>query len=172
MSKQELETFLNTWERESQVTRKLLEALPADQYDLRPDAGGRSLGELAWHLTECEAFISDGVARGKFEHNAKLPIPTRPREVPALAPGFAKAHDEAVERVRRLAPADLDRTLDFFGREFQIRELLWTVLLHHSIHHRGQLALMCRIGGGECPGIYGPNREETAALRARAAATA
>ena len=34
----------------------------------------------------------------------------------------------------------------------------------HGIHHRGQLSLMCRLAGG--PGLYGPNREKTAAMRA------
>jgi len=36
------------------------------------------------------------------------------------------------------------------------------------IHHRGQLVMMCRLAGGTPPGIYGPNREEMAAMRAKA----
>ena len=48
----ELETFLSAWEREAQNSLRLLRASPATQYDFRPDAGGRSLGELAWHLAE------------------------------------------------------------------------------------------------------------------------
>jgi uncharacterized damage-inducible protein DinB len=38
------------------------------------------------------------------------------------------------------------------------------------VHHRGQLALMCRLAGGQAPGLYGPNREEMAAMRAKASA--
>ncbi len=49
-----------------------------------------------------------------------------------------------------------------------IRDLLWGATLHHAIHHRGQLCLMNRIAGGETPGIYGPNREQTAARQAQA----
>jgi uncharacterized damage-inducible protein DinB len=48
----EIERFLASWEREAESTVKLLKALPATQYDFRPDASGRSLGELAWHLAE------------------------------------------------------------------------------------------------------------------------
>jgi uncharacterized damage-inducible protein DinB len=167
----ELDHFIQNWDREAGTTTKLLEGLPENQYDFRPDAGGRSLGELAWHLAETEAFVTHGIEAG-FGPGMKLPIPTRPREVKALAPGFKQVHEEAVARVRKLTPADLDRKLPFMGRELAIRDLLWAVLVGHEIHHRGQLSLMTRIAGGPCPPIYGPNREDTAAMRAKAAATA
>jgi len=172
MPTHELDRFLATWEFESQTTQRLLEALPTDQYDFRPDAGGRSLGELAWHLAEVEVFVTHGIAENKFGPGMKLPIQTRPREVPLLAPGYIQSHKESVARVRGLKAEDLDRTVDCMGRPMTVRDLLWAVLLHHEIHHRGQLALMCRIAGGTCPAIYGPNREESAVLRAKAAATA
>ena len=56
--KNDLENFKDVWERESAKTIKLLESLPVDAYDFRPDPQGRSLGELAWHLAEAEAFGS------------------------------------------------------------------------------------------------------------------
>src|SRR5437762_10569870 len=164
----ELETFMKTWERETEGTLKLLRALPPAQYDFRPDADGRSLGELAWHLAEGDAYMSWGVENGKFEAGAKPPNIERPRTVEALAPGYERIHQEAVARIRKLKPEDLDRSVEFFGRPTPIREVLWTMIMHHGIHHRGQLALMCRLAGGEAPGLYGPNREETAAMRASA----
>ena len=62
----DLDMFLGAWERESESTLKLLRALPAAQYDFRPDAGGRSLGELAWHLAEGDAYMSYGIENGTF----------------------------------------------------------------------------------------------------------
>ena len=52
-----------------------------------------------------------------------------------------------------------------------IREILSSAILAHGIHHRGQLSLMCRLAGGQAPGLYGPNREEMAAMRAGAGAS-
>ena len=164
----ELERFLNTWDREAENTIKLLRALPPSQYDFRPDQGGRSLGELAWHLAEGDAYMSFGIDRGQFGMDMRPPNIERPRQVEALAPAYERIHKEAVERIKKLTPADLDRTIAFFGQSVSVRDILWNMIISHSVHHRGQLALMCRLAGGQTPGLYGPNREETAAMRAQA----
>jgi uncharacterized damage-inducible protein DinB len=169
MPMNELDMFLSAWDREAEKTLKLLRALPVTQYDFRPDASGRSIGELAWHLAEGDAYMSLGVAKGEFNMTAKPPNIERPRTVEALAPGYERIHREAVERIRGLKPEDLDRSLPFFGTTVPIRTILWEYIISHEIHHRGQLTLMCRLAGGTAPGLYGPNREETAALRAGAA---
>jgi uncharacterized damage-inducible protein DinB len=172
MPSNELETFIAMWEREAASTAKLLKALPSTQYDFRPDAGGRSLGELAWHLAEGDAYMSYGIERGQFSMGgAKPPNVDRPRAVEQLAPGYERVHREAVARIRKLTPEDLDRTIQFFTGPMTIREILWSAILAHGIHHRGQLSLMCRLAGGQAPGMYGPNREETAAMRSNAAAS-
>lgn len=166
----ELETFLKTWDREAENTLKLLRALPAAQYDFRPDKGGRSLGELAWHLAEGDAYMSFGVENGQFSMDMRPPNIERPRRVEELAPAYERVHKEAAARIKKLSPADLDRTIPFFGQSLAIRDILWDMLICHGIHHRGQLTLLCRLAGGAAPGLYGPNREESAAMRAQASA--
>ncbi|PYQ51423.1 MAG: hypothetical protein DMF78_13405 [Acidobacteria bacterium] len=167
----ELQTFLTLWEYEAGKTAGLLRALPSGQYDFRPDAGGRSLGELAWHLPELEAYSTYGIEQGTFGPGTRPPGIERPRSIDALAPGYERVHAEAAARVRRLSAADLDGKITHFtGHQPSIRELLWSGVLFHLIHHRGQLSLMVRLAGGTAPGLLGPNREEMAALRARAGA--
>lgn len=161
----ELEVFLTTWDEEAKKTVDMMKALPAGQYDFRPDAGGRSLGELAWHLAEMDGYTSFGIERGSFEMGVRPPGIERPLTIEELAPGYERVHAQSAEKVRNLAP-DLDRKLIFFtGEEMPIRNILWAGLLHHHIHHRGQLSVLCRLAGGIAPAPYGPNREQMAALR-------
>jgi uncharacterized damage-inducible protein DinB len=161
----EIDTFRTVWNAEAQSTVRLLETLPADQYDFRPDPKGRSLGELAWHLSEIDGYLSLGVAQGRIDFEAAVPDMKRPREIKLLAPGYRRVHEQAVARLEKLKNEDLDRTVGFFDKQIPIREVFWTIMLHHLIHHRGQLSLMCRLAGGRPPGIYGPNREEMMAMQ-------
>ena len=85
----ELDRFHRVWETEAQLTTKLLESLPADQYDFRPDRGGRSLGEMAWHLAEIEGYISYGIANGAVTFQQAPPNMQRPREDAAYSAGLA-----------------------------------------------------------------------------------
>jgi uncharacterized damage-inducible protein DinB len=165
----ELSRFLNVWEQETAKTVSLLKCLPRDQYDFRPDAGGRSLGELAWHLAEGDAYITHGIERGQFDFGVKPAGIERPRKVEDLAPAFERIHRDAVERVKKLKPEDLDRSITFFALgPLTIRDLLWSLVLMHNIHHRGQLTLMCRLAGGTPAGVFGPTREDMAAMKAAA----
>jgi len=88
----EVETFLAAWNAEAQNTLRLLEALPADQYDFRPDPKGRSIGEMAWHLSEIDACLSFGIALRRFRFEDDPPDLKRPREIKPLAPGYRRVH--------------------------------------------------------------------------------
>src|SRR5437667_2922252 len=114
MPMNELEMFLDAWDREAENTVKLLRALPATQYDFRPDAGGRSLGELAWHLAETDAYMPYGIEQGGFDFNTRPPGIERPLEVKSLAIGYRRVHDDAVQRIKRFTPEQLDKSYTFF----------------------------------------------------------
>lgn len=164
----EMESFRRIWNEEADRTARLMEALPADQYDFRPEPNGRSLGELAWHLSEIDACLTYGIETGRFSFADQPPNLKRPREVDLLASGYELIHREAVARLEALQPAQLDDEVTYFdGQPRTIRQVLWVELLYHLIHHRAQLVLMCRLAGGVPPGIFGPNREEMKAMQAQ-----
>jgi uncharacterized damage-inducible protein DinB len=62
----EIDTFRAVWNAEAASTIRLLEALPPGQYDFRPDPDGRSIGELAWHLSEIDACLTFAIEEGRF----------------------------------------------------------------------------------------------------------
>ena len=165
----EIDTFRMVWNSEAENTVRLLESLPEDQYDFRPDPKGRSIGQMAWHLSEIDACLSYGVAERRFSYADEVPhLEKRPTEVSLLAPGYRRVHEASVRMLDKVDNRSLDEAIVFSdGRSMTIRDVLWTELLHHLIHHRGQLALLSRMAGGAPPGIYGPNREEMQVMMAK-----
>lgn len=165
----ELTNLLMVWEVEFGRSKKLIAALPHDKYDFRPDAGGRSLGELAWHLAEGDAYMSQVAQRGEFQMGGpKPPNLDRPRTIPEIHEKIDIVHADAVERVKNLSSEQLAKTITFpGGPTVTMMQFLEDALIRHTTHHRGQLSLMCRLAGGTAPGMYGPSREEMAAMRAQ-----
>lgn len=156
-----IDTFCDVWNAEAERTVRLLGSLPEGQYDFQPDPEGRSIGQLAWHLSEIDGCISYGFEIGRFSYEDEVPHMKRPREMALLAPGYKNIHEESVDRIARLKDDGLDNEFTFSdGRPLTVRDILWNEILHHHIHHRGQLVMLCRMAGGTPPGLYGPNREE------------
>jgi uncharacterized damage-inducible protein DinB len=167
----EIDRFRKVLDEEAAMTVRVMESIPPDKYEFRPDPGGRSIGELAWHLSEIEGCISFDVDYGSFSYEHEVPDMKRPREVPLLASGYKRVHAAAARRLEKVNSDDLDRAVTFSdGRPMTLRDVLWKEMLHHLIHHRAQLVTMCRMAGGTPPGLYGPNREEMKALMANAGA--
>ena len=166
----EIEHFLDLWDRENVRTEAILSVLPNDRYDFRPDPDGRSLGELAWHLGELEAYGSTGIANRQFKFDVKPVRSERPLAIAEILPAFKLTHADARDRIAALSTDDLDADVWYpHGGPWTVRRLLWERILLHSIHHRGQLGFMCRLAGVAPPAFYGRTREAT--LEARRAAT-
>ena len=125
---------------------------------------------MAWHLAEIDYYMGSGVANRSFANEKKSAEIERPRAIGELAPRYKRVHENTVERLKGLEDSNLDETIGFFdGSPMPIRHILWGAVVNHLIHHRGQLILMSRMAGGKPPGIYGPNREESDAMRAASA---
>jgi uncharacterized damage-inducible protein DinB len=108
-----LQEFSSYWERETDGTLALMRALPGGQYDFRPDAGGRSIGELAWHLAEVDAYVTFGIEQEEFNFDrAKPKHIERPRALDEFASAFRVVHLEAVARVAQLTSEDWDREIE------------------------------------------------------------
>jgi uncharacterized damage-inducible protein DinB len=161
----EIDEFVAMWDAESAITTRLLQTLPAGRLDARPYAEARSIGEVAWHLAELEAIMSTIAAERHFQVSMPAGL-ERPATAAEIADGYQRVHRESVARVRAIDPATLGVEFPFFGGgTIRVRDVLRFALLHHLIHHRGQLMMLIRMADGIPARVYGPNREDDVARR-------
>ena len=59
----------NQFDRETQITRKHLERLPADKLDWRPHEKSYTAGELASHLVECINWTTEIFTKAVFSRS-------------------------------------------------------------------------------------------------------
>jgi uncharacterized damage-inducible protein DinB len=142
--------------QEHATTRKVLAAVPADNFTYKPSEKCMTAIDLATHIAAAEAFFLNGVINGGFEW--KQPDLKTPAEV-------LKFYDEVVppllEQVNQLPPEKLAQVISF--AIFSNPAVAYLQLhLKHNAHHRGQLSAYLRPMGGKVPSIYGPSADEGA----------
>ena len=160
-----LQIALPALKNEHRVTRKIIEAVPADQGDYRPDAVSKTALELAWHIASAENFFMDAVAAGEFNHTGG----TRPdavRNAADVAAWYGAAFHTNFDRLTRLSSEQLLKIVDFRGT-FQYSAVMYLQFaINHSIHHRGQLSVYLRPMGAKVPSIYGESYDDAQTRKA------
>lgn len=149
--------FLKTWNRESGETARVLAELTDQSLTRTVAPGHRTLGELAWHVATAQREIL-----GKTGLDYEAPTHTTP--CPDTARGIRAAYVEAAHNLAAAVEANwTDGTLQerhqAYGREWKKGSTLM-VMLHHEIHHRGQMTVLMRQAGLRVPGVYGPSKDE------------
>ena len=160
-----LQMALPALKNEHRVTRKDIEAVPAEHGDYRPDAVSKSALELAWHIASAETFFMDGIAAGAFNYQGGG-RPDSIRNAADVAAWYGVAFQANFERLTQLSSEQLLKVVDFRGL-FQYPAVLYLQFaLNHSIHHRGQLSVYLRPMGAKVPSIYGESYDDAQARKA------
>ena len=157
-----LQQALPSLKNEHRVTRKIIEAVPADQGDYRTDGISKSALELAWHIASAENFFLDGIAAGEFNYRGgSRPEPIR--TAADVAAWYGDAFQANFDRLTRMSSDQLMKVVDFRGM-FQYPAVMYLQFaLNHSIHHRGQLSVYLRPMGAKVPSIYGESHDDAQA---------
>ena len=146
---------------EHPVTRRVIEAIPDDNADYRPNDIVKSARDLAWHIVSAEHRFMAAVINGVFEFGG-----TRPESVKAvrdIASWYGETFQRDHERIAALPADALLKVVDFRGI-FQFPAVVYLQIgLHHTIHHRGQLSMYLRPMGAKVPSIYGESFDATQA---------
>lgn len=154
LNKQELNNY---FDREIEITCKVLKAVPEDQLHFKAHDKSNSISQLI------KTFSADLVLAKTFV------IGQEPGDFMSQIADFEHI-DQGIENLRKHKQDFLD-TLETISEEDIATEAtawgqtmprssfaLWMLFDH--IHHRGQLSVYVRLAGGLVPSIYGPSADE------------
>ena len=151
---------------EHRTTRAVLEAVPVDKADYRPEACAKSAMELVRHIAAAENRFLKTTIDGVYDTNAAM-IPDDVKTPNEIARWYAEHFEKNFEALTKLTAEQLLKMVDFRGL-FQRPAVSFLQLgLNHSIHHRGQLSTYLRPMGSKVPEIYGESYDSAQAKKRR-----
>ena len=157
---------LSTLKMEHAITKRVIEAIPLDKGDYRPDEVSKTAMELAWHIAAAEKRFFSAVCAGSFDFTP-ISRPDSVRNSADLSAWFEQMFTASVERIEQLSGEQLTRIIDFRGL-FQFPAVAYIqVGMNHTIHHRGQLSMYLRPMGAKVPSIYGESYDSAQARVAK-----
>jgi uncharacterized damage-inducible protein DinB len=161
------ESLLPEFDRETGITRRLLERIPDGQFAWKPHEKSMTLGRLAEHLAELPGWAKvaidlSGIDMATPRPPDYVPPPTRA----AVLEMFDKNVADARATLTRKSDAELMApwTLKAQGKEvFTMPKaiVLRSFVMNHLIHHRGQMSVYLRLQNVPVPSMYGPSADES-----------
>lgn len=155
-----IQNFLEEYRNETMATQRLLDALTDESLKQEVAPGYRTLGHLAWHLVPNGGILKPTGLRYEAPEEQNEP----PASAAAIAEAYGSASASLLEAVEsQWTDGKLQETATIFGQEWKNGKTL-DLFLKHEIHHRGQLTTLMRQAGLSVSGVYGPTKEEWAAM--------
>jgi uncharacterized damage-inducible protein DinB len=153
--------FEKSFKYESDSTLKLLRALTDASLQQRVAPEGRTLGRLAWHLSQSLADMLNKAGLNVEGPDWEAPVPTN---AALIVSAYEHTSQSVLSEVAaKWNDAALLEEHDLYG-EMWANGFTLEAMLRHEAHHRGQMTVLMRQAGLAVPGIYGPSREEWAAF--------
>lgn len=152
-----VEDFLSAWKHESESTLKIFSNLTDESLNQKVVHDGRSLGFIAWHITQTigEMMSKAGLIFDSFNEDA--PMPSQSEKIINEYERLSVLMSSQVKK--DWIDSMLDDDLNMYGQTWKRADVLLS-LLSHQTHHRGQMTVLMRQAGLQVPGVYGPSKEE------------
>lgn len=157
--------YMGTLKTESRTTKKILDAVPAEKCEYRPDSISKSAMELARHIAAADNRFVETVINGVFDTNPAM-IPENVKTPTQIAAWYEQRYAKNYEALSKVTGEQLAKIVDFRGM-FKLPAVMFLMTgLHHTIHHRGQLSSYLRSMGAKVPSIYGESYDAAEARKA------
>jgi uncharacterized damage-inducible protein DinB len=148
--------FLGAYGWESQTTYNVLNALSDEALGQSKAEGHNTAGDIAWHIAVAATYMLNQVG---FNINPALAEKPAVLTAAFIRDTYERISAEVKEQAEKKTPEQLAEVYHVFGiMDWSCGQAL-LVLMHHEIHHRGQLSVLMRQAGLVVPSIYGPTKE-------------
>lgn len=156
--------LLQELDAEAEGTRRVLERVPGDRLDWRPHEKSMSMGQLAMHLAGLPRIVGI-VQQPSFDVGTPVPLP-EPDSIDQILATFDESLEFARAQLRAMDDATLGEPWRMMHGERELftttkGDVLRSVLLNHSYHHRGQLTVYLRLTDVPVPAVYGISADES-----------
>jgi len=137
-----VEILVAHWKKSKELTLKVAEAMPAENYDYKPFPEAGAFGRELIHIGQAEGFYLGNLGKGKAP---AAPAPTAPKE--AVAKFLAENFDWAIGVVGQLTDADLTKTVaSGRGPAMTGMDVVYSAMIH-TAHTRGYVEMYLRNKG-------------------------
>lgn len=160
------DAYIAELKQESVLTKKILERVPMDRKDWKPDEKSMSVGRLATHIAETGRWASDIVNIDDFDftrdYKASVGVAGSTEELLQI---FQTNFDNSIADLAKMSDEELGKPWTLRNGEKVMYSLPKKAAIRgfafsHMIHHRGQLSVYLRLLGVPVPGMYGPSADE------------
>jgi len=159
------DVYMPVLKAEHRLTKAVLDAVPADQPDYRPDSCAKTAMELVRHIAASENRFLETTINGEFSA-APAAFPESAKTPADFAAWYGTQFEKNCEALTKLSGEQLLKMVDFRGMFQRPAVTFLQIGLNHSIHHRGQLSTYLRPMGGKVPAIYGESYDSALAKKA------
>lgn len=161
-----IESFLEYYEKIRSRTMKAISQIPPDMFDWTYKEGKFTFADLIRHIASIERYM--------YAENAQLKPSRYPGHGKDLADGYEnvlafmeRTHAESMEIFGKLRNEDLQKKCETPGG-VEITVWKWLrAMIEHEIHHRGQIFIYLSMIDAPAAPLYGLTSEEVFERRAR-----
>ncbi len=150
---------------ESATTRKMLERIPEAKLGWKPHNKSMTLARLASHIAETPEWLGSILQQDEFVFDPTGYTPKEHKTVAELLAAFDKNVESAAAMMQGQSDDHLMKMWRMRSPERVFFEMprvavIRTMIMNHTVHHRGQLSVYLRLLDVPLPSVYGPTADD------------
>ena len=163
------DALLPEFDQEAATTRKVLSRVADDKLGFKPHEKSWDMASLASHIANMQSWAVETLTKDSLDY-APVGAPPYQAHKASSQKELLEMFDKNSAAARRAIAATSDEdfmkpwTLLAGGKPiFTMPRIavLRSMVMNHSVHHRGQLSVYLRLNNLSVPAMYGPSADES-----------